>query len=114
MSIFVRNPYLFNCLRHTKFVVITTSGSPKNGTSLFQNVRFFSVGRRGTRGGTSTRSIPITKDRRSFKEILMQPTTGAPFAFGSSAVAGASLFGIGALCYYGFGLANTPGTLENA
>ncbi|VDN40370.1 unnamed protein product [Gongylonema pulchrum] len=34
----------------------------------------------------------------------MGPTTGKPFAYGAAAVAGASLLGIGALCYYGLGL----------
>ncbi|VIO98711.1 Uncharacterized protein BM_BM5014 [Brugia malayi] len=42
--------------------------------------------------------------RTSLKERLMGPTTGKPYTYGSAAVAGASLLGIGALCYYGLGL----------
>ncbi|VDN06241.1 unnamed protein product [Thelazia callipaeda] len=42
--------------------------------------------------------------RTTLKERLMGPTTGKPFVYGSAAVAGASLLGIGALCYYGLGL----------
>ncbi|KAL3985535.1 Inhibitor of apoptosis-promoting Bax1 family protein [Acanthocheilonema viteae] len=42
--------------------------------------------------------------RTTLKERLMGPTTGKPYMYGSAAVAGASLFGIGALCYYGLGL----------
>ncbi|KAF7494468.1 Growth hormone-inducible transmembrane protein [Sarcoptes scabiei] len=118
MSIFLRNPNLFKCFRQTadmssiKFFPVQNLGSE----SLIK-VRFFSVGRRGGRTAGSrvvARVMPVTKERRSLKEILMQPTSGAPFAIGSSAVAGASLFGIGALCYYGLGMSNTAGTFENA
>ncbi|VDK63389.1 unnamed protein product [Onchocerca ochengi] len=42
--------------------------------------------------------------RTTLKERLMGPTTGKPYMYGSAAVAGASLLGIGALCYYGLGL----------
>ncbi|MCP9264666.1 hypothetical protein DINM_022801 [Dirofilaria immitis] len=42
--------------------------------------------------------------RKTLKERLMGPTTGKPYLYGSAAVAGASLLGIGALCYYGLGL----------
>lgn len=111
MSIFFRNPNLLNCFRQTKIAIVTSS---PNGT-LVNHVRFFSVGRTGGRAGrVVSRSIPITKERRSIKEILLQPTTGIPFSLGSSAVAGASFFGLGALCYYGLGLSKTPGTFENA
>ncbi|CAJ0601169.1 unnamed protein product [Cylicocyclus nassatus] len=38
---------------------------------------------------------------KTLKERLLGPTTGAPYIYGTYALAGASLFGIGALMYYG-------------
>jgi hypothetical protein len=38
----------------------------------------------------------------------------AAFNIGRIAVAGGSVFGIGALCYYGLGLSNEPGAIERA
>ncbi|EFO20623.1 growth hormone inducible transmembrane protein [Loa loa] len=42
--------------------------------------------------------------RTTLKERFMGPTTGKPYMYGSAVVAGASLLGVGALCYYGLGL----------
>lgn len=36
------------------------------------------------------------------------------FGIGKGAVAGASLIGLGSLCYYGFGLSSKPGALEHS
>lgn len=40
----------------------------------------------------------------TLRERLLGPTTGKPFVYGTYAIAGASVFGIGMLCYYGLGL----------
>lgn len=50
----------------------------------------------------------------TLKERIMEPTSGMPFTVGAGAVAGASLLGIGALCYYGLGLADGVSTLDRA
>ena len=115
MSFVLRSPMLINCLKTRQVVVLTSSGRQ----ALFNNVRLFGNNSRssgGVRPGRvfAKQAIPITKPSRSLKEILLQPTSGAPFALGSSAVAGASLVGIGALCYYGLGLSKAPGTYENS
>lgn len=55
-----------------------------------------------------------TARRRSLKEVAMQPTTGAPFAFGKGMLATAGVFGIGALCFYGLGMSNETGALEKS
>lgn len=52
--------------------------------------------------------------RRTLKEIALQPASDTAFSLGKGAVAGASILGIGALCYYGLGLASEPGALEKS
>uniref|UniRef100_A0A1B6HCJ7 Growth hormone-inducible transmembrane protein n=1 Tax=Homalodisca liturata TaxID=320908 RepID=A0A1B6HCJ7_9HEMI len=52
--------------------------------------------------------------RRTLKEIAMQPTEGAPFAIGRAAVAGGAVVGLGALCFYGLGLASRPGAIDQS
>jgi len=58
--------------------------------------------------------IRRAKERMGIKERAMQPASGAAFGVGQGVVAGASVFGIGALCYYGLGLSSEPGTLERS
>lgn len=50
--------------------------------------------------------------RRTLKEMAMSPTKGSPFSVGQGAVAGASVLGLGALAFYGLGLANEPGAVD--
>lgn len=38
----------------------------------------------------------------------------AAFNIGKGAVAGGAAFGIGALCFYGLGLSNKPGAIDQA
>ncbi|KAK6748569.1 hypothetical protein RB195_001286 [Necator americanus] len=59
-------------------------------------------------GGSSTGFTRFTQQTgigirtgKTLKERLLGPTTGAPYIFGTYALAGASIFGIGALMYYG-------------
>ncbi|XP_044752740.1 growth hormone-inducible transmembrane protein-like [Coccinella septempunctata] len=52
--------------------------------------------------------------RATLKERVMQPTTGKPFAIGAGALAGASVLGVGALCYYGLGLSSGASIIDNA
>jgi len=52
--------------------------------------------------------------RRTLKETLTQPATDTPYAVGRLAAAGAAAFGVGALAYYGMGLAKEGGALENS
>lgn len=52
--------------------------------------------------------------RRSLKEVAMQPAGETSFQIGKAAVAGGAVFGIGALCYYGAGLANKPGIVDQS
>jgi len=101
----LRGPMLVNCLKARQGLVLSNSSRH----NLLSNVRFFGNSQRATRS-----RIGAEKPTRSLKEILTQPTTGAPFSFGASAVAGASVFGLGALCYYGLGLSKQAGTYENS
>ncbi|CAI4224340.1 unnamed protein product [Auanema sp. JU1783] len=69
-----------------------------NTTSGFQ---------RFTQSGIGVRSGP------SLKERLLGPTTGRPFLYGTYALAGASLFGVGALVYYGL-ISKEQSILQNS
>lgn len=50
--------------------------------------------------------------RRTLKETVMSPSSGAPFQIGQGAVAGAAVVGMGALAYYGLGLSNEAGAVD--
>ncbi|XP_023224034.1 growth hormone-inducible transmembrane protein-like isoform X3 [Centruroides sculpturatus] len=52
--------------------------------------------------------------RRTMKETLLQPAGDTAFDLGKGVVAGASVFGLGALCYYGLGLSNQPGAIDQS
>ncbi|XP_013789662.1 growth hormone-inducible transmembrane protein-like [Limulus polyphemus] len=55
-----------------------------------------------------------TARRKTLREIIMAPAGESAFSLGKGALAGASVMGLGALCYYGLGLSNQPGALENS
>lgn len=52
--------------------------------------------------------------RRTLKEVIMAPAGQTAFSLGKGSLAGASVFGLGALCYYGMGLSNQPGIMEES
>lgn len=52
--------------------------------------------------------------RRTLKETITQPAGGTAFRLGKGALAGGAAFGIGALCFYGLGLSNKPGAIDQA
>lgn len=54
------------------------------------------------------------KKEKTIKERLMAPAGEGAFTAGRFILAGASGLGLGALCYYGLGLANEPGAIEHA
>jgi growth hormone-inducible transmembrane protein len=60
-----------------------------------------------------TRSERIN-EKISLKERAMAPAGPNAFAVGKGALAGGSLLGLGALCYYGLGLAKGTSALENS
>lgn len=51
---------------------------------------------------------------KSLRERLLGPTTGKPFIYGTYAVAGASVFGIGMLCYYGLGMSKELNAIDRS
>ena len=112
MSALFRNPILLSCIKQHKIYLVSNTSNNINQV----NVRLFGNNSRNTFGRTyraSKQTIAVPKSR-SLKEILTQPTTGAPFSIGAGAVAGASFLGLGALCYYGLGLSNQASTYENS
>lgn len=51
---------------------------------------------------------------KTLRERLLGPTTGKPFIYGTYALAGASVFGIGMLCYYGLGISNEINAVDRS
>uniref|UniRef100_A0A7I4YGV8 Growth hormone inducible transmembrane protein n=1 Tax=Haemonchus contortus TaxID=6289 RepID=A0A7I4YGV8_HAECO len=67
--------------------------------TIFNNAR---MGRGSTGIHRFGESVGIgVRPGKTLKERLLGPTTGAPYIYGSYALAGASVFGVGALMYYG-------------
>ncbi|CAG2202006.1 DERP2 [Mytilus edulis] len=52
--------------------------------------------------------------RRSLKEIAMAPAGPGAFSVGKGLVAGGSVLGLGALCYYGLGMSSQLGAVDRA
>jgi len=50
----------------------------------------------------------------TLRERLLGPTSGKPFVYGTYAIAGASVFGVGMLCYYGLGLSKGVSAMDRA
>jgi FtsH-binding integral membrane protein len=50
----------------------------------------------------------------TIRERLLGPTTGKPFVYGTYALAGASVFGVGLLCYYGLGMSKGMSALDRS
>lgn len=99
-------------VRQRVFSTATRIQNPSNGSQLM--IRHF-----GSRGsGFGGRATQFTRSdaapRRSIKETLMQPTTGAPFMWGRSAVAAGAALGMGALCFYGAGFGSEAGAIDRA
>lgn len=54
------------------------------------------------------------KQKPTLKERILAPAGPNAFAIGKGALAGGSVLGLGALCYYGLGLGSQANTLNNA
>ncbi|CAO4375159.1 unnamed protein product [Caenorhabditis nigoni] len=86
-----------------------TMTAPRIGANLTSGVRYFanstakSARYGGNPSGFGTRINQGfgVKTGPTLKERLLGPTTGKPFLYGTYALAGASVFGVGALMYYG-------------
>ncbi|GAB6023961.1 hypothetical protein CHUAL_008691 [Chamberlinius hualienensis] len=89
----------FHCNSSLKTLLVRTNLFPQQSRSYANEAR--SAFRRATR-------------RRTLKEIVLAPSTGAAFGIGKAAVAGASALGLGALCYYGLGLSSEVGAIDRS
>ncbi|GAB1598718.1 growth hormone-inducible transmembrane protein-like [Argonauta hians] len=61
---------------------------------------------------SSTRRTARAAKLKSFKDMITAPATDSSFNLGRGLVAGASVVGLGALCFYGLGLSNEAGAIE--
>lgn len=66
----------------------------------------------GSRSST-LRRVKVSQTK-SLKERLMAPAGDTAFTAGRGLLAGASVIGLGALCYYGLGLSNQVGAIDRA
>lgn len=92
-----------SCL--SRSCILTKAGKP----SFYTPVQMFT-----NQARTSTRRATRAAKARSLKEIIMTPATDTSFSLGRGLVAGASVIGLGSLCYYGLGLSNEVGAIERA
>lgn len=60
------------------------------------------------------RRAETVKKGRSLRDIILTPANNNNFLVGKCAVAGASVLGMGSLCYYGLGLSNEVGAYEKS
>lgn len=68
--------------------------------------------RRARQAMADSATIEGQTTKRSLKERLMGPATDTPFKVGQVGVATASGLGIGALCFYGAGMAKEAGAID--
>ncbi|XP_014773800.1 growth hormone-inducible transmembrane protein [Octopus bimaculoides] len=92
-----------SCL--SRSCILTKAGKP----SFYTPVQMFT-----NQARASTRRATRAAKARSLKEIIMAPATDTSFNLGRGLVAGASVIGLGSLCYYGLGLSNEVGAIERA
>lgn len=52
--------------------------------------------------------------KATLKERAMAPATDSAFNIGKGVLAGGSVVGLGALCYYGLGMSNQIGAIDRA
>ena len=67
--------------------------------------------------GTTLRRVKAAAEpgqRVSLKDRLMAPAGDGAFSAGRGLLAGASVLGLGALCYYGLGMSNEVGVIDRA
>uniref|UniRef100_A0A0K8TSG9 Putative growth hormone-induced protein n=1 Tax=Tabanus bromius TaxID=304241 RepID=A0A0K8TSG9_TABBR len=62
----------------------------------------------------SRESVTRARARPTLKERIMAPAGPNAFALGKGALAGGSVIGLGALCYYGLGLSSKANILDNS
>lgn len=68
-----------------------------------------------TSRGNVYKRVGVAKEgAKSLKERLLTPAKDNDFLIGKAALGGASLVGIGSLCYYGLGLSNSLGAVDRA
>jgi len=75
-------------------------------TSTIQNARWGARPGYGQYSFKRVFEVPKEAVRPTLRERLLGPTTGKPFVYGTWALAGASVFGIGMLGYYGLRLSS--------
>uniref|UniRef100_A0AC35UD90 Growth hormone-inducible transmembrane protein n=1 Tax=Rhabditophanes sp. KR3021 TaxID=114890 RepID=A0AC35UD90_9BILA len=89
-------------------------------SSAFQAQRNFANSalqnaRQGWRTASSTfKSATFTRTGPSLKERLLGPTSGKPYIYGSYAVTGAAVAGLGALTYYGLKMGSTDSVVNQS
>lgn len=74
------------------------------------------VGRQFVRDFTKESKSRLTQAerRKTLKEQILAPAGESAFNIGKGAIAGGAVVGLGALCYYGLGLSNAPGAIDQA
>lgn len=106
------------CIPLTSFVSslqtsINSSSSPRL-PSLISRSQYASQSRNTAFRGRTAASRSKPASRATFKERIMAPAGTGAFSLGQGLVAGSSVLGLGALCYYGLGMSNQVGAIDRA
>jgi hypothetical protein len=83
-------------------------------SSTARSARFGGPGGTGSRFAEQFGLKGRTQTGPTLRERLLGPTTGKPFVYGTYALAGASVFGIGLLCYYGLGMSKGMSAMDRS
>jgi len=91
-------------IKRSNILIQPTKPTP-NGLKLSSSIGFSTSARQGIRAGRQPRVNTTASNN-----------TGSAIAIGTGqmAVAGASVLGLGALCYYGLGMSSKASTMDNA
>lgn len=88
-------------------VAVRSSKLPSSGT--MGHLRGFA-----SEGGPRATTLRRVRETKTLKERLMAPAGESAFTVGKAILAGASVVGLGGLCFYGLGLSNQVGAIDRA
>jgi len=94
-------------------IIVSSPISNRGSKKLLQQVQRAFYATRPA-GSTFRAAAPKVVRRRTLMETLKAPASDTPFVVGRAFALGGGVVGLGYLCYYGLGLSDKPGTLEQS
>ncbi|XP_023019829.1 growth hormone-inducible transmembrane protein [Leptinotarsa decemlineata] len=81
-------------------------------SGFLKQIKFENASRTFANDSRDALAREARKKRASLKEKIMAPAGDTAFNIGKGALAGGSVLGLGALCYYGLGMGSEVGAIE--